>query len=79
MGGFIFASVFLFSASLRMPLLVLRVELGVNANPPLCRRGSPLGAGMVLPSKSCLVRVVRRLGVKNSSSLNSSASIFETL
>lgn len=67
-----------FSSFKPWPLMDL-LGKGVMANPPLFLRGSPLGAGIPLPSISDLLRVFLRLGVAKSSSRASSRSICDTL
>jgi hypothetical protein len=67
-----------FSASFApCPLIDLRGKADI-LSPPLFLRGSPLGVGIALPSKSVLLNVFR-LGVPKSSSRLSSRSMWETL
>jgi hypothetical protein len=69
----------LLSASLKaIPLAALRGRFVVIDTLPLFLLGSPVGAGMALPSASCLLSVFLRLGVGGSKS-PSSKGILETL
>jgi hypothetical protein len=69
----------LLSTSLKaIPLAALRGRFVVIDRLPLFLLGSPVGAGIALPSESCLLSVFLRLGVASSKS-PSSRGILEML